>query len=240
MLCLREQICRNKGRICAAVCQNHHLRGAGRHINRDHLPANILLCRSHIPIAGAKNLIHCRNALRAIGHSCNCTCSANLKDGIHTAIMRSPKSLRIGLTLRICRCTHNNSAATCNLGRNGKHKHSGEERSAAARNIDTHALNRKRALHTADTRSSLHLNLLKALRLMKLLYISSSHPYGLLNRIGNQPLTLLQLLPGNGKRDLCRQSLKPCYLCLNSQNRPISTISYPLHNRARTLLNNLP
>ena len=83
VLSLRQQVSCNVSRGGGSVCNDQHLRGAGRHVHGDHglavLQRHLGSC--HILVARAKDLVHLRQGLTGIDSRSRCTVSGSDASG---------------------------------------------------------------------------------------------------------------------------------------------------------------
>ena len=135
VFCLRKHICCHRCCVCRVVCNNCHFRRTCRHINCSIFYANKLFCCHHKLVARTKDFINLRHAVCAICHSTNSLNATYFKYFLYSRQFCCIKNSWVYLSFCIWRGTKNYFFTTCNVGWNGKHKHSREEWGSATWHI---------------------------------------------------------------------------------------------------------
>ena len=139
MLGLAEQVGGDPRRVAGAVCQHENFRRACDHINAD-LTEHLPLCRGHVDIAGADDLIHGGDALGAVGEGCHGLCAARFKNQINARNDGGGQNRGVHLAVPSRGGRHDDLPDARDLGGNDVHQHGGRVRRRAARHVDARAL----------------------------------------------------------------------------------------------------
>ena len=139
MLGLAEQVGGDPRRVAGAVCQHENFRRACDHINAD-LTEHLPLCRGHVDIAGADDLIHGGDAFGAVGKGCHGLCAARFKNQINARNDGGGQNRGVHLAVPPRGGRHDDLPDARDLGGNDVHQHGGRVRRRAARHVDARAL----------------------------------------------------------------------------------------------------
>ena len=141
MFGLREQVGCHKRRVAGFIGNHQHFTWTGWHI--DGHP--IELCRPlgghHILVAGAKDLVHLGNALRAEGHGADGLYAPDSEDAGDTGHLGGIENGGMNLSLLIGWRAEHHFAAAGDLRGDGKHQYRGKEGSRTAGDVDADLLN---------------------------------------------------------------------------------------------------
>ena len=143
---LREQVGGDERCAGRVVGQHHHLRGAGGHVDGHGAQTEELFGGGDVTVAGAENLVDARNFGGAEGHGGHGLCAADFVDAGDAAELCGPEDFGGDATVALRRCAENHLLAAGDTGRYGQHQHGGEERSAAAGDVEPYAVDRHAAL----------------------------------------------------------------------------------------------
>ncbi len=136
MFRLGKQICRHIPGIGRLVRDDQNLTGTGDGIYTDIAEAG-LLRKCDEDIAGARDLIYLRDALRTESHRRDGLCPADLIDFIHARDAGRRQCARIHFAVRPRRCRHDDLLHARHLRRDHIHQHAAWIGRLAARHIDT-------------------------------------------------------------------------------------------------------
>ena len=139
MLGLAEQVGGDPCGVAGAVCQHENFRRACNHINAD-LAEHLPLCRGHVDIAGADDLIHGGDALGAVGKGCHGLCAARFKNQINARNDGGGQNRGVHLAVPSRGGRHDDLPDARDLGGDDIHQHGGRVRRRAARHVDARAL----------------------------------------------------------------------------------------------------
>ena len=139
MLGLAEQVGGDPRGVAGAVCQHENFRRACDHINAD-LAEHLPLCRGHVDIAGADDLIHGGDAFGAVGKGCHSLCAARFKNQINARNDGGGQNRGVHLAVPSRGGRHDDLPDARDLGGNDVHQHGGRVRRRAARHVDARAL----------------------------------------------------------------------------------------------------
>ena len=139
MLGLAEQVGGDPRGVAAAVGQHEDFRRACDHINAD-LAEHLPLCRGHVDIAGADDLIHGGDAFGAVGKGCHSLCAARFKNQINARNDGGGQNRGVHLAVPSRGGRHDDLPDARDLGGNDVHQHGGRVRRRAARHVDARAL----------------------------------------------------------------------------------------------------
>ena len=139
MLGLAEQVGGDPCGVAGAVCQHENFRRACDHINAD-LAEHLPLCRGHVDIAGADDLIHGGDAFGAVGKGCHGLCAARFKNQINARNDGGGQNRGVHLAVPSRWGRHDDLPDARDLGGNDIHQHGGRVRRRAARHVDARAL----------------------------------------------------------------------------------------------------
>ena len=131
------------------------------------MKAHLLFGRHDILVAWSKDFVDLGYAFSTIGHCTDGLNASGLEQFVDTSDVSSSEDGGVYATFAVGRCAEHNFATSGNLGGCGKHEHSAEERSRAARDIKPHFLDGHALLPAGDARSGLHTDALVALSLME-------------------------------------------------------------------------
>ena len=145
VLCLTEQVRRHMNGIAFPVGDHQDLAGPGDHVDGHHAE-DLLLGLRHKGVAGADDLIHLGDALRAVGQSRDGLRAAYLEYLIHTGNAGSCQDGGVDLPVFSGRSHHDNLGASGNFRGDGVHQHGGRVGRRAAGYVDAHLFNRRHLL----------------------------------------------------------------------------------------------
>ena len=134
VLCLREKVRRDEPGVGRLVRDHKDLAGACDRVDAGHAKTRFF-GKGYENVAGARDLVHLGNGLRAIGHSCDRLRAADLVDLCRARNVRSCN--RAGRCLAVCTGgrAHDDLLNACHLGRDNIHQNAGGIHSAAAGHI---------------------------------------------------------------------------------------------------------
>ena len=145
VLGLRQKI---RGDIArrSAGREDQHFRRAGRHVNRA-IVGDDALRGGNVAIAGAANLVHARNRLRAVGERADRLRAAHARNFRHAQNFSSGEQRGTRL-----RAGHDDALYASHLRRDRRHQQSGEKRKTSAGNVAPDGSERRDALADAHSR----------------------------------------------------------------------------------------
>ena len=144
MFGLGKQVHGNPVGIGFPIADNQYLGGTGHHVDAN-LAKYQSLCRRHVDIARANNLVYPRNALCTIGQGCYRLGTANREYTISTGNRRRRQHQVTDFTPGAGN-RHNNFIDSGHLCRDYVHQHGGRVTRLATGHVDTDALQRSNLL----------------------------------------------------------------------------------------------
>ena len=160
---LREQVGRSEGGWGLGIGDDHHLGGAGGHVDGDGPGGKQLLGGGDVLVARAEDLVHLGDALRAVCHRGDGLGAAQLEDALHPAIGGCVEHFRVDLAIPAGGGAEHHFAAAGDPGGDGEHQHGGEQGRGAAGNVEADLPDRDGTLPAAHAGGGLHADLPRAL-----------------------------------------------------------------------------
>ena len=141
MLCLGKQVCRNISRISCLICHNQDFTWSCNGINAD-MTVNCFLCKCYIDISRSYDLVNLRDTLCSVSKGCNCLCTADLVDLIHTGFFGCNQCIRTYFSIFSRRRYHDDLIHTGNLCRHHIHQYRRRINCLSSRHIHADSVKR--------------------------------------------------------------------------------------------------
>ena len=178
VLGLAQQVCCYPCRVAAAVGQHQNFAGASDHIDA-HLAEHLALGGGNVDVAGAYDLIHCRDALGAVGQRRHSLCTAGLEDLGHACGGGGGKDDRVHPAVLSGGGGHDDLGHACHLCRDHVHEHGGGVGRRAAGHIHARLFNGGVLLPQHDAGLIVHHKVLVHLLAGEVLDVGRRLPQGL-------------------------------------------------------------
>ena len=146
MLCLCQQVNRQKFRICGVISDNQYFARACQTVNAD-ITQHLTLCLCDKLVARADNQIHLLDALCAVSKGCNCLRAAHAINFIRTGNIHRNQNSRMNRAITsVCRRASANLLHTGCLCSHNAHQRGARQRMTAGRYITAAAIYRNHAM----------------------------------------------------------------------------------------------